>query len=195
MLILKKVNIIYIIIIAVAIFNIFNVISGTVIYCDTESISELYFAEDNTPNIRVESNESRFSTGSTFAASLDLRERMRRKISWYLFSKKLISYSEYKQNWYPSRSVRKQIKIEFKDFFRNPYKYSVHEREWLLIDNCKYYKDNPNGTFFVQGMGYLDARYVHFLTTKYGYVVHNNRFVKVNVKDIGEIIYKVYMQR
>ena len=194
MLKLKKVKFIYIINIAIAIFNIFNLISGNIVYCDTESISELYFAEDNTPNIKVESNESRFSTGSTFA-SLDLRERMRRKISWYLYSKNFISYSEYKQTWYLTRSVRKQVKIELKDFFRNPYKYSVHEREWLLIDNCKYYKDNSNGTFFVQGMGYLEARYVHFLTTKYGYVVHNNRFIKVNVKDIGEIIYKVYMQR
>nr|YP_009750552.1 hypothetical protein [Tolypocladium cylindrosporum]QIJ60557.1 hypothetical protein [Tolypocladium cylindrosporum] len=194
MLILKKVKIIYIIIIAIAIFNIFNVIFGNVVYCDTESISELYFAEDNIPNTRVEPNESRFSTGSTFA-SLDLRERMRRKISWYLYSKKFISYSEYKQNWYPSRSVRKQIKIEFKDFIRNPYKYSVHEREWLLIDNCKYYKDNPNGTFFVQGMGYLEARYVHYLTVKYGYVVHNNRFVKVNIKDIGAIITKIHINK
>lgn len=46
--------------------------------------------------------------------------------------------------------------------------------------------------FFVQGMGYLGARYVHHLTAKYGFVVHNDRFVKVNVKDIGTIINKIY---
>ena len=64
-----------------------------------------------------------------------------------------------------------------------------------MINNCKYFIDNPNGTFFVQGMGYLEAKYVHYLTAKYGYVVHNNRFVKVNVENVGKIVRKVYLDR
>lgn len=191
MLFLKYFNIIIVVIF------IYNHIKMNTVYCDSISISELWFnTEDNTPNITVESNnKSRFSvqTQESTPILLDIRERMKRKISWYLFSKKLISYSDFKKNWYPSRSVKRQIKTELKDFINHPYRYFTHKREWLLINNCKYYKDNPNGTFFVQGIGYLEARYVHHLTAKYGYVVHNDRFVYVIVKDVGEIIRKVYM--
>nr|QJQ35558.1 hypothetical protein [Fusarium ananatum] len=195
-------NIIYnIIIVIIVIFNIYSVISGNVIYCDNGNISELSFNSDNNLSDAGQPNELRRESIHSCPAEfstiphISLRERMRRKISWYLFSKDLIRYEDFKENWYPSRSVWKQLKIEFRDFLDNPREYSTNTREWLMINNCKYYKDNPDGTFFVQGMGYLEAKYVHYLTAKYGYVVHNNRFVKVDVENIGKIVRKVYFDR
>ena len=134
-------NIYNVVIIGITILNIYNIILGNIVYCDSESISELYFSYDNnTPNIGVESNnQSRFSVQTRESSNLpfwlDLRERMKRNISWHLFSKKFVSYPDFKKNWYPSRSLKRQLKTELKDLFDHPYKYSVHKREWILINN------------------------------------------------------------
>lgn len=192
---ITNLNTVYSIVAAfVAIFNIYGIIFNNIAYCDTPSISELWFNDNNLPIVREETqpihSNSIESSNITF---IPLKEKMKRKIYWYLFSKDFVEYDKFKQNWYTSRSFKKQIKVEVQDFWNNPNKYSTHKREWLLINNCIYYRDNPNGTFFVQGMGYLEARYVHYLTVKYGFVVHNDRFVKVNIKNIGNIISQIYI--
>nr|YP_009268563.1 hypothetical protein [Beauveria caledonica]AMD61827.1 hypothetical protein [Beauveria caledonica] len=179
--------IIYLIIILYISYNMKN----NVIHCDSESISELYFNNENTTSNTVNPEpQCRFSVE---ISAISLRQKISRKLYWHLFSKDFMEYDKFKTNWYPSRSLRKQMKVEIKDFIYNPIKYSTHKREWLLVNNCKYYKDNPNGTFFVQGLGYLDARYVHYLTAKYGYIVHNDRFIQVNIKDVGNIIRQIYI--
>lgn len=177
-------NLYSIFLIILIVFSVYLYFSKNIIYCDTESISDLYFNMDN-DTIRNNSNNDLTQYSSK---SENLNEKFKQKLSWYLFYRKFIPYSDFKKNWYPSRSVKQQIKNEVKDFFNNPYKYTTNKREWLLVDNCQYYIDNPNGTFFVQGIGYLNASYVHNLTVRYKFVVHNNRFVYVKVKNFNNII-------
>ena len=88
-----------IVIILIAIFYLYKIIFNNIVYCDTSSISELLFNENNLPIVREEIqsiySNSRESSNVLF---LPLKERIRRKISWYLFSKDFIKYDKFKEN-------------------------------------------------------------------------------------------------
>lgn len=117
-----------------------NNICSNVIYCDNESISELYFNTENITTTTVaepNNNQSRFSieTGESSSLPILLKERIRRKIHWHLFSKKFISYSDFKRNWYPSIKTKLKLSLKNFSFILINILYIKENDYWLLIVN------------------------------------------------------------
>lgn len=169
------------------------------ILCDGESISEQWFATDNNTNQGIEPKQAIYQEESVqpeiyqqrsihyVPPTLTFSQKIGRKMSWFL-TKDLIDYKQFKKNYYPSRNASDQIKNEIKDFFRNPYNYSNHQRDTLISNNLMFCKRHPKGSFFVQGIGYVHVKEVERIIKEHGFVVHNNRYIWVNTQNLSKIL-------
>lgn len=196
----KSLSIYKIISILIIIISIYNNMLDSTVLCD--SISEINPIE-NLPVSTEQQNDTEEQNdtdneNSTLPLLLSVKDKekglshltkvAKRKLAWRMLGNKdWQSYNEFKEDFDYHISLKRQIGIELRDFFKGPAKYLKKDRYSVLLNNEAIIRDNPNVTFFVQGEGEIPAAVLKNLYHKQQYTIHNGKFLKLNLGSSSNI--------
>lgn len=167
------------------IMNLYNLIFGSPILFDSmdiTSINDINEEANNTPkeNYTKDDNSSRVY----YVRNETLFNKTKRWFYWRLFfnrSDKYRSYDEFKRTWNYNCSLRRTLKIEFKNFKASPVEYLKEDQNNFT---SRILEDNHNmnikmKTEYLNGFGWLKKSQIDELARQ-GYEVYNNEIRKIN---------------
>lgn len=165
--------------------NLYNLIFGSPILFDSmdiTSINDINEEANNTPkeNYTKDDNSSRVY----YVRNETLFNKTKRWFYWRLFfnrSDKYRSYDEFKRTWNYNCSLRRTLKIEFKNFKASPVEYLKEDQNNFT---SRILEDNHNmnikmKTEYLNGFGWLKKSQIDELARQ-GYEVYNNEIRKIN---------------